>query len=440
MSDKNMARRALVQISAQGADITKDIRPYLDSLTYIDNEEDESDDLQIKLHDREGIWLTKWIPAMVDAAASAGAGEAAGGGGTTSYKVTPKIGLNVRSGPGTSYSRYGALVCGTVIQVKSIENGWASIDYNGKSAYVSASYITQTGESSEAAPAAASKTGFKLQAVIIRQNWNGDGSDKVLDCGQFELDTVAASGPPSSLTFKAAALPFSSQIRQTKKSKAWEAYNLSGIANEMAAANGMTCMFLSVSDPYYERVEQRNESDISFLSVLCHGAGISLKVTNNLLILFDQADYESKPAAFTIRKGGNSYTKYRLNIGTAEAQYSSCRVSYVQPSGACIAAVAKVEDYKEDAKNNQQLEITAKVSSVGEAKTLAEKYLRLHNKYAKTATFTMPGNPDIVAGVTMTLEGWGAWDGKYIVKQAKHTVSGSGYTVQVTLRRVLEGY
>lgn len=88
----------------------------------------------------------------------------------------------------------------------------------------------------------------------------------------------------------------------------------------------------------------------------------------------------------------------------------------------------------------RELEITAKVADKDEAKALAEKLLRMHNKYAKTATFTMPGNPDLVAGVTVTLEGWGAWDGKYIITQAKHTVNGSGYKVQVKLRRVLEGY
>jgi len=102
--------------------------------------------------------------------------------------------------------------------------------------------------------------------------------------------------------------------------------------------------------------------------------------------------------------------------------------------------IVKVEDYNDKAKNNQQLEITAKVTSVAEAKTKAEKYLRLHNKYAKTATFTLPGNPDIVAGVTAKLTGWGAWDGKYIVEQAAHSVGSSGYTTQVKLRKTLEGY
>ena len=77
----------------------------------------------------------------------------------------------------------------------------------------------------------------------------------------------------------------------------------------------------------------------------------------------------------------------------------------------------------------------------GEAKALAEKKLRLHNKFTRTASFTLPGNTALVAGVTVMLEGWGGWDGKYIINQAKHTVDGSGgYTTQIVVRRALEGY
>ena len=533
MSDKYLARRAAVQIAFQGVDITSDIRPYLKSVTYTDNEEDKADDLQIKLHDRESIWLTKWLNDAINAAASPPSAETfseseeagtsssssykvtarsglnvrsgpgtshsiyttlpngtivevvsiengwatisyngktayvssayieavpgsavataavSSGGGTSTYKVTARSGLNVRSGPGTSYGKYGALVYGATIDVSSIENNWAVISYNGKTAYVSASYIeliagaSATAEASNSTAAEVSdsgNTGFKIQAVIVRQNWNGDGKDKVLECGQFEIDTVNVSGPPSDITLKSTSLPFSTQIRQTKKSRAWENIKLSGIVSKMAAAGGMAFLFLSASDPFYERVEQRDESDIAFLSALCHDAGISLKVTNNILVLFDQADYESKDAVLTITKDTKDYIKYKLNVGTADTQYDSCRVSYVDSSGKCIEATAKTEDYKEDSEDNQQLEITAKVSSTAEAMTLAEKMLRKHNKYARTATFTLPGNPDIVAGVTVILEGWGPWDGKYIVKQAKHTVGGSGYTTQITLRRVLEGY
>lgn len=289
---------------------------------------------------------------------------------------------------------------------------------------------------------AASAAKLAMDAVIVRENWHGGGGDVVLPCGEFELDNVAASGPPATIAIRGTALPYTAQVRQTLKNKAWENYTLSGIGNEIAGANGMICMYESASDPFYARVEQVKTSDIMFLSRLCHDAGISLKATNHILVFFDQAEYEAKGEVFTIRRGGGAYTKYKLDVGSADTQYSTCRVSYVDPAtGKCIQATARIEDYNASAKNNQQLEITAKVKDKDEAKKLAEKHLRRHNRYSKTASFTLPGNPALLVGLIVELVGWGDWDGKYIITQAKHTVTGSGgYTTQIQLCRALEGY
>jgi hypothetical protein len=61
MSSRNLARRTKAEISFGGIDITKSIQPYLLSISYTDNEEDETDDLQIKIQDRDDLWLTQWL-------------------------------------------------------------------------------------------------------------------------------------------------------------------------------------------------------------------------------------------------------------------------------------------------------------------------------------------------------------------------------------------
>ena len=427
MSNRDNARRTVAQIAFNKTDITNPIERYLKSMTYVDNEEDETDELQIQVHDRDSVWMEKWLNDAIDAASStsSSSSDTSSDGGETVYTVVKGDTLSgIAAKYGTTYQE--------IAKANGIKN--PNLIYPGQQFKIPG---TGGGETDSDVSA---DTGLKMDAVILRENWAGDGKDSLLPCGEFELDSVTASGPPAVIALKGTSLPFTAQVRQTKKSKAWENYTLSGIANEIAGANGMVCMYESAADPFYPRVEQVKTSDIQFLETLCHKAGISLKATNRTLVLFDQAAYESKAAVFTIKRGSGVYTKYKLNVGTADTQYSSCRVSYVDPTGKCIEGIAKVEDYKADAKNNQQLEITAKVSDEAEAKALAEKLLRKHNRYAKTASFTLPGNPDLVAGVTVMLEKWGGWDGKYIVTQAKHTVGGSGYTVQVRLRRVLEGY
>ncbi len=275
---------------------------------------------------------------------------------------------------------------------------------------------------------------FSMSAVIVPEYW---GSGGALPTGKFELDSVEAGGPPSVISIRGSSLPYGSSIRQTKKTKAWENYSLSGIAGEIAGRAGLTCMYEAASDPAFERKEQTKKSDIAFLSDLCHDAGISLKCTDGQLVLFDQSAYEALPPVMTIRRGGGAYEDYSLSTGSAETQYGSCRVSYADPAtGTCIEATATAEG--DDGESEQCLEITARVSSAGEARLLAEKQLRLHNKFNRTASFTLPGNTALVAGVTVRLEGFGGWDGKYMVKQATHTVSG-GYTTKIQLRKVLGG-
>ena len=55
------ARRAVIRLTFSGVDISADINKHLLSLTYTDNEEDKTDDLQLSLDDKEGVWLGSWL-------------------------------------------------------------------------------------------------------------------------------------------------------------------------------------------------------------------------------------------------------------------------------------------------------------------------------------------------------------------------------------------
>ena len=44
------------------------------------------------------------------------------------YRVTPEIGLNLRSGPGTSYDKVGAYPCGAVVDVLETQDDWGRTD------------------------------------------------------------------------------------------------------------------------------------------------------------------------------------------------------------------------------------------------------------------------------------------------------------------------
>jgi phage protein D len=73
------------------------------------------------------------------------------------------------------------------------------------------------------------------------------------------------------------------------------------------------------------------------------------------------------------------------------------------------------------------------------ARKRARNNLRKANKHENTSEITLVGDPRLVAGVTVNLKNFGAFDGKYIIEKAKHQV-GKEYTVEVELRKCLEGY
>jgi len=280
--------------------------------------------------------------------------------------------------------------------------------------------------------------GAEISAVIIQKNFDSDGKDRVLDCGTFEIDALDTSGPPAQVTIKGTSLPHSSKIRTEKKTKAWENIKLSALANEIAGNSGMECMFLSSFDPVYTRKEQIQTSDIVFLKELCKNAGVSLKATSNMIVLFDGRDYEAKETVRDIKRGEADIMTYRFGTGTNDVKYSRCHVIYTDPQTKnTIEYTYTPRDADPD---GQTLEINEKVNTREEAKQLAMKRLRQKNKAEYQAEFTLVGDVRLVAGVTANVIGWGMFDGKYIIETAAFNVAGSGCTVQTKLRRVLEDY
>lgn len=60
--------------------------------------------------------------------------------------------LNVRSGPGTNYSKLGNLKKGEKVGVLSESNGWSKINYNGRESYVSSQYLSKVAINTPSTP------------------------------------------------------------------------------------------------------------------------------------------------------------------------------------------------------------------------------------------------------------------------------------------------
>jgi len=62
------------------------------------------------------------------------------------FKVTPSVGVNVRSGPGSGYGKVGAYACGTVVAVDEVREGWGKT----RLGWVSMGYLEAVSSGQEA--------------------------------------------------------------------------------------------------------------------------------------------------------------------------------------------------------------------------------------------------------------------------------------------------
>ncbi len=156
----------------------------------------------ISYNGRTAYVSTSYLSQTSSSSGSNGSGSASS---SSTYYVTASS-LNVRSGAGTTHSVIGSLSQNQSVSVSSIANGWATISYNGRTAYVSASYLSGTSSSSSNSGNSSSSTVNAAQIVSYAQQfmgvpyvWGGS-SPSGFDCSGFIYYVLRQNGVSISRT------------------------------------------------------------------------------------------------------------------------------------------------------------------------------------------------------------------------------------------------
>lgn len=92
--------------------------------------------------------------------------------------------VNVRSGPGTSYSSLGRVARNTAVTRTGVgSNGWSRVSYNGQTAYISSSYLTTTKPEEEAKSSNAMLSGLTVDVEGLSPEFNKDTDNYTLQVG-----------------------------------------------------------------------------------------------------------------------------------------------------------------------------------------------------------------------------------------------------------------
>ncbi|HWR07746.1 contractile injection system protein, VgrG/Pvc8 family [Sporomusa sp.] len=277
--------------------------------------------------------------------------------------------------------------------------------------------------------------GATLKATLVTEHWTEQGKIEELPLGTFEIDAIDGKSSPSTVTIKALSVPESASLRGEEKTRSWEKVKLSTIARDIATNAGLTLFYDTDDDPEEDRVEQTEQSDLAFLQKICEDAGLSLKVSDQQIVIFDEEKYEAMEPVLTIKRGQSWILDHSFSTTTRDV-YSACKVEYHDPKGKTSISYTYWAPNKPA--TGKTLVINQRVSSIAKAEKLAKKKLRKQNRGETKMSFSLLGDIRLLAARTVLVEGYGKFDGKYFIEEAEH--AGAGYTVKIDLRQVLEGY
>lgn len=277
--------------------------------------------------------------------------------------------------------------------------------------------------------------GALLTIALNQENWHGIGDTQTLPIGKFELDEIECSMAPHEVKIKAVSVPNNSNLRGVEKTRSWEKTKLSVIAKDITTGAGMELYYDTQEDPQLDRAEQSEQTDLEFLLKLCNDAGLALKVTDGKIAIFDEEKFEKADPVRTIKNGESALLSWSLKASIHNI-YKACHVKYKHNKKSELIEYTFADPNK---KKGMTLEVHDKVENVAEAEKLAKKKLREKNREETTVTMSMIGDFDLLASNTVKLVGFHKFDGKYIIVKATHSI-GSAYTVNMDLRKCIDGY
>lgn len=274
--------------------------------------------------------------------------------------------------------------------------------------------------------------GDTIVANISLNNWHQEGANTQLQCGTFYVDEVSFKGPPDAVNIKAISVPFTSGGKDTKHTRAWENAPLTAIMGELASSAGLG-LFYDAPDFIYDRVEQDKKTDLAMAKELAKREGLSVKVADGQMVVYDELTYEGKGPIKTLTRGSSNIESYNFKVTAAEEQYKKVELTYWD--GKQKKNIKYVYDVPGVA-DGPTLKVNKYAKSLDEAKRWAQKEARNKNKSSKSGDMTLMGDESMLQGQNVQISGFGAFDGKYFIESASHRVTG-GYTVNIKLREVL---
>lgn len=272
----------------------------------------------------------------------------------------------------------------------------------------------------------------KGDQLMLKLGYQGEA---LLDCGSFSIDEIELGAPPDTVSIRGVATSVNSALR-TASSEGYEETTLEAIASRIAQKHGLTLVG-QIQPIVIDRVTQYAETDVGFLKRLASEYGYALKVTSDRLVFSHLATLRSTAPVTTLRP--QDVARWALR-DTINRIYKEASVTHQKSQDKTLitysADASDGEVSRGKSTSADTLKVTARAADEGTAQLKAEAALDDHNEYQQTGSLSMMGNPQLIAGNKITLEGFGVLSGEWLITNARHAFDrSSGYSTDIDVGR-----
>lgn len=261
-----------------------------------------------------------------------------------------------------------------------------------------------------------------------------DPDERWLKCGRFQIDEIEFSGPPDVVSVRGLSVFLSRPVRQPRN-HSWENTSLSKILNDIARRNGLRPVIDMDSDIRFDRIDQKDQTDLDFLYDLCEKYGYAVKVDSERLIVARPENLEKRKAVRVISLSLEDFNviSFRFTTKTHEI-YRACEVVYFDPEKK--EEIRHVE-VAEGVSSGSIFKIEERFENRVQAIERARAELKARNKLECEGDIMLLGDPHLVSGARIEITGFGKLDGGYLIEEASHRLSkGEGYVTSIKVRRI----
>jgi phage protein D len=213
----------------------------------------------------------------------------------------------------------------------------------------------------------------------------------------------------------------------------------------VAAKHGFELFFdVDKGPPKIDRYDQREQSDIDMLVELGDRYGLVVRISDKTIVIQEGLKQDKQAPSFTFERASGEILRSPFFRIDSSDIYTACKVQYIDPNSRLLIAHTHEPGASEwsgqKPPSGYVLKVNRRCKDKAEAEVMAKAALREANKREVTGTIGSLGNPDIRAGLTARIKGWGKLDSApYFVETVRHRFDKQGgYETTAEIRGVID--